>query len=109
MSASNAMAATAHGTADEMVLASAEAAGLKATGIGVPAAVPQRWQNRAPGVRRERQPEHVASPSAAPHSEQKRPVTDAPQLGQVAVSVFAEAMGRNIRRTLEKGRGALRR
>jgi hypothetical protein len=35
-----------------------------------PTAVPQRWQNRAPGESRERQPAHIASATAAPHSEQ---------------------------------------
>jgi hypothetical protein len=36
----------------------------------VPAAVPQRWQKRAPGESSDRQPAQMASATAAPHSEQ---------------------------------------
>jgi hypothetical protein len=58
-----AMAATAHGTA--------VAEDRWAATVGwEPTAVPQRWQNFAPGERSERQPGQTASPTAAPHSEQ---------------------------------------
>jgi hypothetical protein len=68
------MAATAQG--------SAVAEDLCATVGCVPTAVPQRWQNFAPGERSERQPAQTASPTAAPHSEQYRPVVGAAQVGQ---------------------------
>src|SRR3954469_15059556 len=54
---------------------------------GAPDGVPQRWQNRAPGVRVAEQVEQVAPASAVPQLEQKRPVAAAPQLGQRDVLV----------------------
>ena len=47
-----------------------------------PAGVPQRWQNRAPGVSGAAQLAQVAPASAVPQLEQKRPVAAAPQEGQ---------------------------
>lgn len=44
--------------------------------------MPQRWQNRAPGVSVAEQVEQEAPASAVPQLEQKRPEADAPQLGQ---------------------------
>src|SRR5215216_5782720 len=79
MTASIAMAATAQGRAD---VADAVSRVLLAGAVRDPTAVPHRWQNRAPGESRERHPEQIASATAAPHSEQKRPVVGAPQLGQ---------------------------
>jgi len=58
------MAATAQGRADAAGRASLVAIGRD------PTAVPQRWQNRAPGESKDRQPEHIASATADPHSEQ---------------------------------------
>jgi hypothetical protein len=49
-----------------------------------PAAVPQRWQNFAPGVRIVAQEAQRAPASGEPQLAQKCPVADAPQLGQVA-------------------------
>src|SRR6478609_8611641 len=49
---------------------------------GAPDGVPQRWQNRAPGVSVAEQVEQEAPASAVPQLEQKRPEADAPQLGQ---------------------------
>jgi hypothetical protein len=57
-SARSAIAATAHGRAEVTFLVSP--GGLPAENVCVPAAVPQRWQNFAPGVNSERHPEHVA-------------------------------------------------
>jgi hypothetical protein len=50
-----------------------------------PDGVPQRWQNRAPGVSVAAQVEQVAPASAVPQLEQKRPEADAPQVGQRVV------------------------
>jgi hypothetical protein len=50
----------------------------------VPAAVPQRWQKRAPAVRGAAQLPHAAPASAVPQLEQKRPDAAAPQEGQEA-------------------------
>jgi hypothetical protein len=63
-SATSAMAATPHGSAEEKLRWSADAAAPD------PTAVPHRWQNFAPGV------------SAAPHAAQVAPPNDAPQFGQ---------------------------
>jgi hypothetical protein len=89
MTASIAMAATAQGRAD---VADAVSRVLLGGAVRDPTAVPHRWQNRAPGESRERHPEQIASATAAPHSEQKRPVVGAPQLGQALVGVVAEDM-----------------
>ena len=64
MRASNEMAATPHGRAEAVVRGAPLAMGC------VPTAVPHRWQKRAPGVSSDRQPEQIASVTAAPHSEQ---------------------------------------
>ena len=47
-----------------------------------PAAVPQRWQKRAPGVSGVEQVAQVAPASAVPQLEQKRPDAGAPHEGQ---------------------------
>ena len=52
-----------------------------------PTAVPQRWQNRAPGVSAAPHDAHVAPASEAPQFEQNRPDAGAPQFGQGADSV----------------------
>lgn len=75
---SSAIAANAHGSAFEVAGAGADALAGEA-----PAAVPQRWQNFAPGVSAARHDAQVAPSAAAPHCEQKRPETDAPQLAQL--------------------------
>jgi hypothetical protein len=80
------MAATAQGRAD-----AADRCSVAATGA-LPTAVPQRWQNFAPGESSERQPAQAASATAAPHSEQKRPATGAEQLGQVFSDVAVVGM-----------------
>jgi hypothetical protein len=64
---------------------------MGATGV-LPTAVPQRWQNFAPGESSERQPAQAASATAAPQLEQNRPVTGAAQFGQVLVDVAAVGM-----------------
>ena len=76
------MAATAHGSALAVDRVATGEAGW------MPTAVPHRWQNFAPGESSDRQPAHTASPTAAPHSEQNRPVVGAAQLGHgLAVEV----------------------
>src|SRR5438874_1048306 len=78
--ARNARAATIQGSA--LVLDS------RATVAVPPAAVPQRWQNFAPGPSSAAQAEQVAPASGAPQLEQYRPVAVAPQTGHfVAGSV----------------------
>jgi hypothetical protein len=47
-----------------------------------PAAVPHRWQKRAPGVSGAEQVAQAAPASAVPQLEQKRPVAAAPHDGQ---------------------------
>jgi hypothetical protein len=69
-----ASAATAHG--------SALAKPRDGAAEGAPDGVPQRWQNRAPGVSVAAQVEQLAPASAVPQLEQKRPEAAAPQLGQ---------------------------
>ena len=59
----------------------------------LPTAVPQRWQNFAPGESSERQPAQAASATAAPQLEQNRPVTVAEQLGQVWAAVAGAGAG----------------
>jgi hypothetical protein len=49
-----------------------------------PAAVPQRWQNFAPGVRMVAQEAQRAPASGEPQLAQKCPLAEAPQLGQCA-------------------------
>jgi hypothetical protein len=49
-----------------------------------PAAVPQRWQNFAPGVRIVAQEAQRAPASGEPQPAQKCPLAAAPQLGQCA-------------------------
>src|SRR5579871_3953430 len=56
-----------------------------------PTAVPQAWQNLAPGMSSVSQPAQRASPSGAPQDEQNRPAAGSPQLGQVADDVMVEA------------------
>ena len=46
-----------------------------------PAGVPQRWQNRAPGVSAAEHVEQIAPSSAVPQLEQKRPDASAPHDG----------------------------
>jgi hypothetical protein len=82
-----AIAATAHGSALAVERVAAGAAGW------VPTAVPHRWQNFAPGESSERQPTHTASTTAAPHSEQNRPVVGAAQVGH-ALAVEVEGVMR---------------
>lgn len=79
MRETRASAATAHG--------SALAKPRDGAAEGAPDGVPQRWQNRAPGVSVAAQVEQVAPASAVPQLEQKRPEADAPQLGQRDVLV----------------------
>jgi hypothetical protein len=81
-----AIAATAHGSTFAVECVAAGEAGW------VPTAVPHRWQNFAPGESNERQPAHTASPTAAPHSEQNRPVVGAAQLGHALAVEVEEAM-----------------
>jgi len=72
------MAATAQGRAD------ADAAGrvsLAAMGRD-PTAVPQRWQNFAPGVSGAAHDAHVAPASGAAQFEQNFPVPGVPHAGQ---------------------------
>jgi len=64
------MAATAQGRADVADVADVAGRASLATMGRDPTAVPQRWQNRAPGESKDRQPEHIASATADPHSEQ---------------------------------------
>jgi len=52
-------------------------------GTATPTAVPQRWQNLAPGLSSAAQAEQVAPASGAPQLEQYLPVGAAPQEGQV--------------------------
>src|SRR6266480_3689181 len=75
--ARNARAATIQGRA--LVLDS------RATLAIAPTAVPQRWQNFAPGLNSEAQTEHMAPASGAPQDEQYRPLADARQAGQMEV------------------------
>ena len=49
-----------------------------------PAALPQRWQNFAPGVRIVAQAAQRAPARGEPQFEQKCPVAGSPQLGQLA-------------------------
>jgi len=78
---SSAIAANAQGSAFEVGGAEVDALPLAAG--EAPAAVPQRWQNFAPGVSAARQDAQVAPSAAAPHYDEKRPETDAPQLAQL--------------------------
>ena len=74
-SARKASAATIHGSAfgfDSRIGAT-----------DAPTAVPQRWQNFAPGLSSAEQDVQVAPARGAPQLEQKRPLAAAPQLGQV--------------------------
>jgi hypothetical protein len=80
------MAATAQGSA-----VAVDRCWVGATGV-LPTAVPQRWQNFAPGVSSERHAAQAASATAAPQLEQKRPVTGAEQLGHVLVGVAVLGM-----------------
>lgn len=75
MSATIAMPAIAHGSAD--VLASARWTPV------APAAVPQRWQNFAPGVRIVAQEAQRAPAIGEPQFAQKCPVESSPQLGHL--------------------------
>ena len=45
----------------------------RAGAADAPAGVPQRWQNRAPGVSAAEQVPHIAPASVVPQAEQKRP------------------------------------
>src|SRR5688500_13689912 len=72
--ASRAIAATAHGSA--FPTPEDRSAAI------VPAGVPHRWQNFAPGVRRARHVPHAAPCKGAPQFEQNFPVASAPQAGQ---------------------------
>ena len=101
MRETRARAATAHGSA----LANPRDGAAE----GAPDGVPQRWQNRAPGVSVAEQVEQVAPASAVPQLEQKRPEADAPQLGQRDVLVpsgagaLGEAGGFVIASKLQRG------
>jgi hypothetical protein len=55
-----------------------------------PAAVPQRWQKRAPGVSGVEQVAQVAPARAVPQLEQKRPEAGAPHDGQRAALGLSE-------------------
>jgi hypothetical protein len=82
---------------------------------GAPDGVPQRWQNRAPGVSGAEQVEQLAPASAVPQLEQKRPEADAPQLGQRDVLVpsgvvaVGEAGGFVIASKLHRGNAPVQR
>src|SRR5690348_12636709 len=90
MSATSAMPATAHGRAVAKPVCCAWAAGA------APTAVPHRWQNFAPAVSDEPQPEQGAPSSGAPQLAQKRPLAAALQFGQVMVGVTGDDMARNV-------------
>src|SRR5215472_3588203 len=80
MSATSAMAATAHGSAEPKprspLTARARASAL------APAGVPHRWQNFAPGVKAVPQATHSAPASGAPQFEQNFPDAGDWQPGQ---------------------------
>src|SRR3569833_2893487 len=78
MNATSAMPATAHGRPDAKLVVLA--------GPSAPAAVPQRWQNLAPGVRGALQAAQLAATSVAPQFEQNLPDAFALQPGQVTTS-----------------------
>lgn len=73
MSATSAMAATVHGSADAKLRGSSAAV--------ADADVPHRWQNRAPGV------------SGAPHCTQSAPASEAPQFEQNLPDASAWQLG----------------
>jgi hypothetical protein len=81
MSATSAIAATAHGSALLVPRSDAVAGGAAA-----PAGVPQRWQNFAPAVSDARQAVHWAPASGAPQLEQNFPEAVALQAGHVLVA-----------------------
>jgi hypothetical protein len=87
MSATSAIAATVHGSAVERLADSRRSASA------VPTAVPQAWQNRAPGESGLAHAAHRAFDTSAPQLEQYRPVAGAEHAGQVAVEVVADGMG----------------
>ena len=60
----------------------------------LPTAMPQRWQNFAPGLSSAAQDAQVDPASGAPQFAQYRPVAAAPQAGQ-AVEVVGEATRSN--------------
>ena len=73
INASSAMAATDQGKAVDIPVGRA---------AGLPAGVPHRWQNLAPGVSGARQAAHAAPCRGAAQFAQKFPVPSVPQLGQ---------------------------
>jgi hypothetical protein len=75
------MPATAHGNAAGKPLASLPAPGVAAAPI--PAGVPHRWQNFAPGVSGTRHDAQTAPCRGAPQLAQNLPEAGAAQLGQV--------------------------
>src|SRR5690606_20220524 len=99
--ASSAIAAKAQGSAleppDTCVLPPDARFGVE------PAAVPQRWQKRAPGVSAALQDAQVAPPDEAPHCEQNLPDTEEPHFGQSASVVDAELICEGERVYLRKG------
>lgn len=88
MSAQRAIRATAQGSGSRPTA-------VVAVGAREPAGVPHRWQNFAPGVSAERQPEQVAPESEAPQVAQKCPAAGDPQAGQVVVGVTAVGIPEN--------------
>jgi hypothetical protein len=77
INATNVIAATPHGRADEK---------LRSSRAARPAGVPHRWQNFAPGVSCAPQ-DVLATPTiAAPHAEQNLPLAAAPHDGQVCAA-----------------------
>jgi len=78
ISATSAIAATAHGSADEKLRCS--------IAPSAPAGVPHRWQNLAPIVSGAPQPPHVAPASEPPQFEQNLPDACVRQFGHVCVA-----------------------
>jgi hypothetical protein len=74
INATNAIAATPHGKADEK---------LRSSRTAFPAAAPHRWQNFAPGVSCAPQDAQGTPTSTAPQAEQNLPLAAAPHDGQV--------------------------
>jgi hypothetical protein len=77
INATNAIAATPHGKADEK---------LRSSRAACPAGVPHRWQNFAPGVSCAPQDAQATPTIAAPQAEQNLPLAAAPHDGQVCAA-----------------------
>jgi|SRR5690242_5292945 len=83
MSATRAIAATAHGNAEPRPRSEPTATAREST--FAPAGVPQRWQNFAPGVSAVPHAPHWAPASGAPQFEQNFPDAGAWQVGHAAL------------------------